>query len=90
MNLPFAFSAYMRVRRLYHFENRNPCEVLNVFTQLLASGGMAQFLERLDFDLPDPFPGEIEVLADLFERVLATDANAEPHPDYLLFPLGER
>ncbi len=51
---------------------------------------MAQFLECFDLDLPDSLPRKIEVLADLFECVLAADADAKPHPDYLLFPLGER
>lgn len=51
---------------------------------------MAQLFERLDLDLPDPLTREIEELAYLFERVLAIDSDTKPHPDYFLFPLGER
>src|SRR5512135_254575 len=51
---------------------------------------MAQFLERLDLYLPDPLPRKVEVFAHLFKRMLGPDADAEPHPDDLLLPLGER
>src|SRR5262249_1224870 len=49
--------------------------------QLAAPRRMAQLAQRLGFDLPDPFAGDGEALADLFERVLAAVADAETHLD---------
>ena len=46
---------------------------------------MPQLAERLGFDLPDALAGYGEVLADLFERVLAAVFQAEAHFDDLLF-----
>jgi len=39
---------------------------------------MAQLAERLGLDLPDALTGDREALADLFQRVLALLADAEP------------
>ena len=40
--------------------------------------------QGLGLDLPDPLARDIELLADLFEGVLALAADAETQPDYLL------
>src|SRR5579884_724676 len=45
----------------------------------------AKLPKRFSFDLPDPFARNVELLADLFERVLALAADAEPEADDLLF-----
>src|SRR5262245_48467135 len=46
---------------------------------------MAEFPERLRFDLADAFAGDCEMLADLFERVLAAvRPQSEAHLDDLL------
>jgi hypothetical protein len=47
--------------------------VLNRFQkgfQFPGARGMAQFSERLGFDLPNAFAGDSKVLAHFFERVL--------------------
>ena len=47
---------------------------------------MAQFPQRLRFDLANAFAGDGEMLADFFERVLAcVQAKTESQPDDLLF-----
>jgi hypothetical protein len=45
--------------------------------------------QRLGLDLPDPLAREIELLADLFEGVLALAADAEAQPDDLLLSRRE-
>src|SRR5882672_566225 len=47
--------------------------------QLAAARWMPQLPQRLGLDLPDPLARDREALADLFERVLAAVADAEPH-----------
>ena len=76
------------ISALFHF-NQFSRHALNVFPEHLAPGRMAQFLERLDLDLPDPFPRQVEEFADLFERMLRADPDAEAHPDDLLLALGQ-
>ena len=44
-----------------------------------------QLPQRFGFDLPDALARDVEFLADLFERMLALAAYAEPQPDHLLF-----
>src|SRR5205085_347284 len=59
--------------------------------ELARARGVAQFPKRLSFDLPDALARDGEVLADLFERVLAAVvAEAEAHLDDLLLARGER
>jgi len=38
---------------------------------------MTQLAERLGFDLADALAGDIEILANLFKRVFAVDANTK-------------
>src|SRR3954454_531046 len=45
--------------------------------------------KRLGLDLPDSLPCDIELLSDLFQRMLALAADPEPHPDHLLLLRGE-
>ena len=51
---------------------------------------MAQFAQRLGFNLADAFAGDRELLADFFERVLAAVFQAEAHLDDFFFTRGER
>src|SRR5262245_49514079 len=52
---------------------------------------VAEFAERLGFDLADAFARDGEVLADLFERVLAAvRAQSEAHLDDLLLARRQR
>ena len=56
----------------------------------MAAAGVAQFAQRLGFDLADALARDREVLADFFERVLAAVLQAEAHLDDLLFARRER
>ena len=53
--------------------------------QPVRPAGVAQFAQRLGFDLADAFARDGELLADFFERVLAAVLQAEAHLDDLLF-----
>ncbi len=46
---------------------------------------VAQLAKRLGLDLPDALARHLEVLTHLFERVVALLADAEAHPEDLLF-----
>src|SRR5688572_19773233 len=58
--------------------------------QLAAPRRVAELPQRLGFDLPDALAGDREALADLFQRVLAAIADAEPHFDHLLLARRQR
>src|SRR5580693_7057296 len=58
--------------------------------QAMAAAGMAQLAQRLGFDLANALPRHREVLADLFERMLAAVLQTEAHLDDLLFARAER
>src|SRR5687768_6122197 len=59
--------------------------------ELARARGVAELAERLGFNLSDALARDGEVLADLFERVLAAVlAEAEAHLDDLLLARGER
>jgi len=51
---------------------------------------MAQFAERLGFDLADALAGDRERLADFFEGVLAAVVQAEAHLDDFFFAGRQR
>src|ERR1039457_701177 len=53
--------------------------------QAMAAAGMPQFPERLGLDLPYALARHGEMLADLFERVLAAVLQSKAHLDDLLF-----
>src|SRR4051812_17499658 len=44
----------------------------------------AELPQRLGLNLTDTLAGDVELLADFFERVLALAADAEAEPDHLL------
>ena len=54
------------------------------------AGGMAQLAHRPGLDLADPFPCEVEVLADLLERPRFTPVETEAQLEDLPLPLVER
>src|ERR1700689_4859394 len=58
--------------------------VLDERLEPLAARRMPQLAQRLRFDLPDPLARHLEVLTDLFERVIRLLADAEPHAQHLL------
>src|SRR5687767_13853369 len=58
--------------------------------QLAAARRVPQLAECLGLDLADALAGDREVLAHLFERVLAAVTQAEAHLDDLLFARRER
>ena len=51
---------------------------------------MAQLAQRLGLDLADAFTGHVELLADLFQRVVGTHLDAEAHAQHLGLARGER
>src|SRR5687768_5543200 len=51
---------------------------------------MPELAQRLGFDLPYTLARHGEVLAHLFERMLAAVADAEAHLDDFLFARGQR
>src|SRR5665213_4330174 len=46
--------------------------------------GSPELPKRFGFDLPNAFACDVELLTDLFKRVLAFAADAEAEPDHLL------
>ena len=66
------------------------CACVEECPQPVAPAGVAQFAQRLGFDLPDALAGHGEVLADFFQRVLAAILQPEAHLDDLLFARAER
>jgi hypothetical protein len=51
---------------------------------------VAQLAQRLGLDLADALAGDLEVLADLFEGVIALLADAEAHAQHLLLARRQR
>ena len=51
---------------------------------------MAQLAQRLGFDLADTFARDVELLADLFERVVGVHLDPESHAQDLGFTRRQR
>lgn len=49
---------------------------------------MAEFAQRLRFDLSDAFARDAELLADFFERALMAVFETEPEDEHLAFAFG--
>jgi uncharacterized membrane protein len=64
--------------------------VLQKRAQAVAAAGMAQLAQSFGLDLADSLARDGEILAHLFQRVLAAVFQAEPHLDDLLFARRER
>jgi len=46
---------------------------------------VTQFAQRFRFDLPNSLPCHLKILADFFEGMVRFFADAEAHPQHLLF-----
>lgn len=66
------------------------CRGVEECAQAVAAAGVAEFAQRLGFNLADAFARNGEVLADLFQSVLAAILQAEAHFDDLLFAWRQR
>ena len=91
------------VPSLRHMERKRPSEGegrsraeassglrLDEALQLLRAARVAELAERLRLDLADALAGDLEVLTDLFEGVVALLADAEAHPEHLLLARRQR
>jgi hypothetical protein len=58
--------------------------------ELLGAARVPQLAQRLRLDLADALAGDLEVLAHLFERVVALLADAEAHAEDLLLARRQR
>src|SRR5205814_8278675 len=58
--------------------------------QQLAPRRMAQLAQRLGLDLAYALARHIELLADLFQRVVSGHLDAEAHPQHLRFARRQR
>ena len=50
---------------------------------------MLQLAQRLGLDLTDALPGDRELLADFFQRVVGVHADAEAHAQHALLARGQ-
>src|SRR4249920_3493141 len=64
--------------------------VLDERLEALRARRMPQLAQRLRLDLADALARDLEVLADLFERVVALLADAEAHAQDLLLARRQR
>jgi hypothetical protein len=62
--------------------------LIEVAAERVAARGLAQLGHRLDFDLPDPFPGDSVDVAELVQGVWLAVGESEAQPDNAGFPLG--
>src|SRR6185437_11325341 len=58
--------------------------------EFAAAAGVFEFAQGLGFDLADAFAGDVELLADFFERVVGVHADAEAHAEHAFLARGER
>src|SRR5690554_8126473 len=65
------------------------CLLVEEAAQVIAAGWMTQLAQGLGLDLTDSLAGDVELLADLFQRVVGVHIDAEAHAEYLGFTGGE-
>src|SRR6266496_1976524 len=84
---PLSYGPFVGTRRasLYH-----TLLALDEALEALGARRVPELPQRLRLDLPDPLARDLEVLADLLERVVALLADAEAHPEHLLLARRER
>src|SRR6266545_2914916 len=84
---PLSYGPFVGTRRasLYH-----TLLALDEALEALGARRVPELPQRLRLDLPDPLARDLEILADLLERVVALLADAEAHPEHLLLARGER
>jgi hypothetical protein len=61
-----------------------PVSVVQEAPQLPAPARVLQLAQRLRLDLADPLAGHVELLADLFQRVVGVHPDTEPHAQHTL------
>src|SRR3546814_4233693 len=59
------------------------CLLVEERTQVVRAARMAQLAQRLGLDLANALAGDVELLADFFERVVGVHVDAEAHPQHL-------
>src|SRR6478752_8125832 len=64
-----------------------PC--LHTVSEGLRFGQALELLKRVVLDLPNPFAGDAEGLANLLERARLTSGQTEAKLDHLAFTLGQ-
>src|SRR4030042_3544255 len=72
--------------------NYQPFEGSLFFDKALQLPGPAvvfQLFQGLHLNLPDPFPGDIEVLPTLFQSMVMFLSDAKSHPQDLLLPFAQ-
>src|SRR4030042_3033579 len=84
---PRAFSAWCAVIRGASYSRRLLVEEPD---QLLAAGGRLELSDGLGLDLADSLAGDLEDVANLFERVAVPVAQAIAELDDLSLPVAER
>ena len=57
--------------------------------QVIGAGGVAQFAQRLGFDLTNPLARHVKLLADLFQCVVGIHVDTEAHAEHLGFARGQ-
>src|SRR3546814_7725402 len=57
--------------------------------QLFGAARVAQLAQRLRLDLANALAGDVELLADFFQRVVGVHVDAEAHAQYFRFARGE-
>jgi hypothetical protein len=64
-----------------------PCasSALKEAAQLFGTGRVTQLAQGLGFDLADALAGDVELLADFFQRVVGVHFDAEAHAQHLGF-----
>src|SRR5690349_3702920 len=68
---------------------RGAGDLVQVVPQLAAAGGMAELAQRFGLDLPDALARDVELLAHLFERAVATVDEPEAQLEHVALALGE-
>src|SRR3546814_15942098 len=66
------------------------CLLVEERTQVVRAARMAQLAQRLGLDLANALAGDVELLADFFERVVGVHVDAEAHPQPLGLTRGQR
>jgi hypothetical protein len=59
-----------------------------VFAQVPAAGGVPEFTQCFCLNLADPFPCDVKISADFFERVVFTVDQAKTKLEHLAFAIG--
>ena len=64
-------------------------QLVQIIPQLTAAAGVAQLAQGFGFNLPNPLPGHIELLAHLFQCPASPVLKTESEAEHLPFAGGE-